>query len=170
MVWFNKIVKTWKKYVPDQIFCLVSCLKDYKLKYKNTKVSIINFEKKKKNFDFINCIKIKKKAKRILILSGLHDVKDLYLYAKYTLNFDEKDIFYFKLHPKNKFNFIPGPKIKKIDNFKKKTFSRVIVSQTSSLSFDFLSLKRNFSVIDLDYKQNYEKVTESQIREFLNVK
>ena len=50
-------------------------------------------------------------------------MKDLYLYAKILLNFDEKDIFYFKLHPKNKFNFIPGPKIeKKIDNFKKKHF------------------------------------------------
>ncbi len=158
LMWFDliKSLKHRKKYVPNQIFCLNKyCLKDYKLKYKNTKVSIINFEKKKKNFDLINCIKIKKKAKRILILSGLHDVKDLYLYAKNTLNFDEKDIFYFKLHPKNKFNFIPGPKIKKIDNFKKKTFSRVIVSQTSSLSFDFLSLKRNFSVIDFDYKQNY---------------
>ena len=90
-----------------------------------------------------------------MILSGLHDVKDLYLYAKNTLNFDKKDIFYFKLHPKNKFNFISDAKLKKINNFEKKTFSKVIVSQTSSLSFDFLSLKRNFSVIDFDYKQNY---------------
>ena len=46
-------------------------------------------------------------------------------------------------------------KLKKLIILKKKTFSKVIVSQTSSLSFDFLSLKRNFSVIDFDYKQNY---------------
>ena len=158
LMWFDliKSLKHRKKYIPNQIFCLNKhCLKDYKLKYKNTKVSIINFQKKKKNYDFINAIKIRKKANRILILSGLHDVKDLYLYAKNTSNFDKKNIIYFKLHPKNKFNFISDAKIKKINNFEKKTFSKVIVSQTSSLSFDFLSLKRNFSVIDFDYKQNY---------------
>jgi len=158
LMWFDliKSLKHKKKYTPHEIYCLNKyCLKDYKLKYKNTKVSIINFEKKKKNYDFINGIKIKKKSNRILILSGLHDAKDLYLYAKNNLNFDKKDIFYFKLHPKNKFNFISDAKIKKINNFKKKKFSKVIVSQTSSLSFDFLSLKRNFSVIDFDYKQNY---------------
>ena len=158
LMWFDliKSLKHKKIYTPDEIYCLNKyCLKDYKLKYKNTKVSIINFEKKKRNYDFINCIKIKKKTNRVLILSGLHDVKDLYLYAKNTLNFDKKDIFYFKLHPKNKFNFISDAKLKKINNFEKKTFSKVIVSQTSSLSFDFLSLKRNFSVIDFDYKQNY---------------
>ena len=158
LMWFDliKSLKYRKKYTPDQIYCLNKyCLKDYKLKYKNTKVSIINFEKKKKNYDFINSIKIKKKVNRILILSGLHDANDLYFYAKNTLNFDKKDIFYFKTHPKNKFSFISDTKIKKIDNFEKKTFSKVIISQSSSLTFEFLSLKRNFSVIDFDYKQNY---------------
>ena len=157
-MWFDliKSLKHRKKYTPDEIYCLNKyCLKDYKLKYKDTKVSVINFEKKKRNYDFINCIKIKKKTNRILILSGLHDAKDLYHYAKNNLNFNKKNIFYFKLHPKNKFNFVSDTKIKKINNFEKKTFSKVIVSQTSSLSFDFLSLKRNFSVIDFDYKQNY---------------
>ena len=142
-MWFDliKSLKHRKKYIPNQIFCLNKhCLKDYKLKYKNTKVSIINFQRKK-NYDFINAIKIKKKANRILILSGLHDVKDLYLYAKNTLNIDKKNIIYFKLHPKNKFNFISDAKIKKINNFEKKTFSKVIVSQTSSLSFDFFKFK-----------------------------
>ena len=50
LMWFDliKSLKHRKKYVPNQIFCLNKyCLKDYKLKYKNTKVSIINFEKKK---------------------------------------------------------------------------------------------------------------------------
>ena len=46
-------------------------------------------------------------------------------------------------------------RLKKSIILKKKTFSKVIVSQTSSLSFEFLSLKRNFTVIDFDYKQNY---------------
>ena len=151
-----KSLKHRKKYTPNEIYCLNKfCLKDYKLKYKNTKVSIINFEKKERNFDFINSIKIKKKANRVLILSGLHDARDLYFYAKNTSNSDKKYIFYFKTHPKNKFNFNSDTKIKKIDNFEKKSFSKVIVSQNSSLPFEFLSLKRNFSVIDFDYKQNY---------------
>ena len=45
--------------------------------------------------------------------------------------------------------------LKKSIILKKKTFSKVIVSQNSSLPFEFLSLKRNFTVIDFDYKQNY---------------
>ena len=158
LMWFDliKSLKYRKKYTPDEIYCLNKyCLKDYKLKYKDTKVYIINFEKKKRNFDFINSIKIKKKVNRILILSGLHDARDLYFYAKNTLNSNKKDIFYFKPHPKNKFIFNSDAKIKKIDNFEKKTFSKIIVSQNSSLPFDFLSLKRNFTVIDFDYKQNY---------------
>ena len=51
LMWFDliKSLKHRKKYTPDQIYCLNKyCLKDYKLKYKNTKVSIINFEKKKR--------------------------------------------------------------------------------------------------------------------------
>ena len=158
LMWFDliKSLKHSKKYIPHKIFCLNKyCLKDYKLKYKSSKTSIIKFENLKKNFDFINSIKIKKKANRILILSGLHDAKDLYFYAKnYSTSYSRK-IFYFKSHPKTKFNFISDKKVKKIDNFENKSFSKVIVSQNSSLPFEFLSLKRNFSVVDFDYKQNY---------------
>ena len=54
-MWFDliKCLKHKKKYTPNQIYCLNKyCLKDYKLKYKNTKVSIVNFEKKKKELRF----------------------------------------------------------------------------------------------------------------------
>jgi hypothetical protein len=118
-------------------------------------VSIIKSNKTKKNLNFINSIKIKKKSNKILVLSGLHDVKDLYFYAKNKSISNSNKIFYFKLHPKNKFNFSSDTKIKKIVNFENKFFSNVIISQNSSLPFEFLISKRNFSVIDFDYKQNY---------------
>tara|TARA_B100000989_G_scaffold94021_1_gene68337 strand:- start:7325 stop:8941 length:1617 start_codon:yes stop_codon:yes gene_type:complete len=158
LMWFDliKSLKFKKKYTPHDIYCLNRyCLKDYKLKYKNIKISIIRFKKDRKNFSFINGIKIKKKSNSILILSGLHDVRDLYFYAKNSLNPNYKKIFYFKHHPKNKFNFVSDKKVKEIENFEHKSFSKVIVSQNSSLPFEFLSLKRDFSVIDFDYKQNY---------------
>jgi len=158
LMWFDliKSLKFKKKYTPHDIYCLNRyCLKDYKLKYKNIKTSIIKFKKERKKLSFINGIKIKKKSNSILILSGLHDVKDLYFYAKNSLTQSYKRIFYFKHHPKNKFNFVSDEKVKEIENFEHKSFSKVIVSQNSSLPFEFLSLKRNFSVIDFDYKQNY---------------
>jgi len=81
-------------------------------------------------------------------------VKDIYFFIKNNSIYNNKNRFYFKLHPKNKFYFKPDLKIKKINNFKNKTFAKVIISQKSSLSFDFLTLDRTFSVIDFDYKQN----------------
>ena len=55
-------------------------------------------------------------------------------------------VFYFKLHPKNKFYFKEDYRIKKLENFKGKDFSNVIISQTSSLVYDFLILKKNFQL------------------------
>ena len=157
-MWFDLIqsLKHKKQYIPHHIYCLNKyCLRDYKLKYKNVKISLIKSKKVKKNFNFINGIKMKKKSNSILILSGLHDVRDLYFYAKNSLTFNDKKIFYFKHHPKNKFNFVPDRKIKIVKNLENKSFSTVIVSQNSSLPFEFLSLKRNFSIVEFDYKQNY---------------
>ena len=157
LMWFDLInsLKHRRMYIPDNIYCLNKfTLKDYKSKYKNIKVSIIKSEKAKKNFNLINSIKIKKKSNKILVLSGLHDISDLYFYAKNKSISNNNKTFYFKLHPKNKFNFSSDTKIKKITNFENKFFSNVIISQTSSLPFEFLNSKRNFSVIDFDYKQN----------------
>ena len=157
LMWFDLInsLKHRRMYIPDNIYCLNKfTLKDYKSKYKNIKVSIIKSEKAKKNFNLINSIKIKKKSNKILVLSGLHDISDLYFYAKNKSISNNNKTFYFKLHPKNKFNFSSDTKIKKITNFENKFFSNVIISQTSSLPFEFLNSNRNFSVIDFDYKQN----------------
>ena len=112
-------------YIPDNIYCLNKfSLKDYKSKYKNIKVSIIKSNKTKKNLNFINSIKIKKKSNKILVLAGLHDIKDLYFYAKNKSISNSNKIFYFKLHPKNKFNFSSDTKIKKIVNFENELYAR----------------------------------------------
>lgn len=158
LMWFDliKSLKHRKVYIPDNINCLNKfSYKDYKSKYKKIKVSVIKSNKKKKNLNFINSIKIKRNSNKILVLPGLHDVKDLYFYAKNMSISNSNKIYYFKLHPKNKFNFSSNEKIKKIVNFENFFFSKVIVSQDSSLHFDFLFSKRKFSVIDFDYKQNY---------------
>ena len=158
LMWIDliKSLKHREVYIPDSIFCLNKfSFKDYKSKYKNTKISIIKSNKTKKDLKFLNSIKINKKSNKILVLPGLHDIKDLYLYVKNTLHSYGNKQFYFKLHPKNKFYFSSEKKIKKIINFKNKFFSDVIISQDSSLHFDFLNLKRKFSVIDFDYKRNY---------------
>lgn len=143
-----------KIYIPNEIHCLNKlCLQDYKTKYKNIKVSLLE-SKKKNNFNFLNKIRIFKKSNNILVLAGLHDVKDLYYFVKNTATKNNKKIFYFKLHPKSKFNFNSEKRIKKITSFEKKFFSNIIVSQTSSLPYDFLGSNRHFSVVDFDYKQN----------------
>ena len=98
---------------------------------------------------------IKKNSNKVLVLPGLHDIKDLYFYIKNKSLTQKRKIFYFKLHPKNKFNFTSNIRIKKIKNLEKQIFSNVIISQNSSLPFEFLISNRNFSVIDFDYKQNY---------------
>ncbi len=158
LMWIDliKSLKHREVYIPDSIFCLNKfSFKDYKSKYKSTKISIIKNNKTKNNLKFLNSIKINRKSNKILVLPGLHDIKDLYLYVKNTSRSHGNKKFYFKLHPKNKFYFSSDKKIKKIINFKNKFFSDVIISQDSSLHFDFLNLKRKFSVIDFDYKQNY---------------
>ena len=142
-----------KMYIPNNIYCLNKfSLQDYKIKYKNVKISLI--QSKKKSFNFLNKIRIKKKSNNILVLAGLHDAKDLYFFLKNKAIRKDNKIFYFKLHPKSKFNFISEKRIKKIVSFEKKFFTKVIISQTSSLPYDFLKSGRYFSVIDFDYKQN----------------
>ena len=147
-MWLDLInsLKHNKIYIPNNIYCLNKfCLKDYKKKYKNVKISLIQ-RKKKENLNFLNKIKIKKGSNNILVLAGLHDVKDIYFFVKNKAIRNNDKIFYFKLHPKSKFNFISEKKIKKIVSFEKKFFSKVIISQTSSLPYDFLNSGRNFIV------------------------
>ena len=41
-----------------------------------------------------------------------------------------------------------------ITSHKIKDFSKIIISQTSSLIYDFLKMKKRFFVLDIDYKAN----------------
>ena len=138
--------------MPD---CVFSTNKYSFLDYK----TILNkkiYLKPKENSDkkFIHSIKINKNANKILVLPGTHDIKEIYFHLKNKHVASSKKVFYFKLHPKNKFYFKEDYRIKKLENFKGKDFSNVIISQTSSLVYDFLILKKKFSVIDFDYKLN----------------
>lgn len=156
LMWFDLInLLNFKKiYYPNIIYSLNKySLKNYQKKLKNVEIKILNDENKSKRVNFINKIKIKNISKNILVLPGTHDVQDIYYFIKNSENLNRYN-FYFKLHPKNKFNFGISKNILKIKSLSKMSFSNVIISQTSSLVYDFLISKKKFSVIDLDYKKN----------------
>ena len=142
-------------YKPDHIYCQNKFnIKDYKTRYKKIKISLIKKKEiNQSNNSFINKIKIKKRSKKILVLP-VYMIQRIYIFI-YKIKLSQiKNIFYFKLHPKGKF-FSFSKKAKKIMKFDNHTFSKVIVSQTSSLHYEFLKSNRDFSVIDFDYKQNH---------------
>ena len=95
----------------------------------------------------------KKKSKNIIIFPGTHDISDLYFFFKNLKNSDKKK-FLFKLHPKNKFAFKNINCISTVTSHKIKDFSKIVISQTSSLIYDFLKMKKKFFVLDIDYKSD----------------
>ena len=105
----------------------------------------------KKNI-LVDKIKIKKNSNNVIVFPGTHDVSDLYYFFKNNKNFKKK--IFFKLHPKNRFFFKDINNISKLENYRIKEFSKIIISQTSSLIYDFLLVKKKFFVIDIDYKFN----------------
>ena len=119
LTWFDLIMslKSNKVFLPDHILSTNKySLKDYKSKL-NKKVFLkSNYNTNKK---FLNSINIEKKSDRILVFPGTHDIKDIYFFIKNKYNFSKNKVFYFKLHPKNKFNFNEEEKIKKNKKFKK---------------------------------------------------
>lgn len=154
LTWFDliKSIKLKNIYLPDSVFSTNRySFSDYKT-ILNKKIYL----KPKKNSDkkFIHSIKINKNSNKILVLPGTHDIKEIYFHLKNKHVASSEKVFYFKLHPKNKFYFKEDYRIKKLENFKGKDFSNVIISQTSSLVYDFLILKKKFSVIDFDYRLN----------------
>ena len=67
---------------------------------------------------------------------------------------DAVELFSYSPVPKNKFLFKNTNNINIITNHKFKYFSEIIISQTSSLIYDFLRIKKKFSVISFDYKSD----------------
>ena len=141
------------KYMPDIIHSSNKySLQDYKLKLRNSKIKyqINNYHKN----EIFNKIKINKKSNNVLVFPGTHDVQDIYFFIRKKIKINKKENFYFSLHPKNRFLFKDSKFIKKMKNYNKITFSKIIISQTSSLIYDFLRKNKNFSVLKLDYKRN----------------
>ena len=58
------------------------------------------------------------------------------------------------MHPKNQFIFKNLKNIYQIKNHKNNYFSDVVISQTSSLVYDFLKINKKFSVVNIDYRSN----------------
>ena len=110
----------------------------------------------------------KKTSKNILVLPGTHDVRDIYnLFKNNKIKKLKQKIYYFKLHPKNKFKFIETKFLKKINIIKKNFYSNVMVSQTSTLVYDFLKSKKNFKLICCDYRPNLASSKINKKLEFL---
>ena len=168
LTWFDLIKSSKFKhiYLPNYIFSTNKfSLKDYKSKL-NKKIYLKS--KNNGNKKFLNSIKIEKNSNQILVLPGTHDITDIYHFIKNKYIFSAKKVFYFKLHPKNKFHFNEEEKIKKIEDFKGYSFADVIISQTSSLVYDFLISKKKFSVIDFDYRRNLVSTNLKKKINFLN--
>jgi hypothetical protein len=155
LLWFDilRLFKGKDKYFPDKILASNNYSKeDYANKIgKNIIDKPSNL--KKKYSDLVNKIKISQKSKNIIVLAGTHDVADLFYFFKNIKKFKKNNIF-FKLHPKNKFHICETSNIKIIHKLKNLDFCMIVISQTSSLIYDFLKMKKKFFVIDVDYKNN----------------
>lgn len=141
-----------KKYIPHKIIALNNlCLLDYK-----KKINFLNIKKskQKKNNEIIDNFKRDKSKNNILVLPGTHDVSDIYNLINNNLNKSKKNIYYFKLHPKTRFHFNENKQIKIINDINKYSFSKMLVSQTSTLIYSCLMNKIKFNFISYDFKQN----------------
>ena len=146
-MWIDLITKNNEKvYYPDVIISnYFKSLKIYKDKYKSNNIKY--YYNKRKISKLAVQIKIKPtiKERNILIIPGTHDIKDIYSYCKFNLKKFKKDIFFIKLHPKNKFSFEDEKRIKKIKDISQKNFNKIIVSSTSTISYDLHLLNKKYS-------------------------
>ena len=150
IMWLD-IIKTDKRYLPNKILALNKfSLKDYKTKIKNNNIYLNKkINKIKKPFSFT---KNRKNKNKILIFTGLHDAKDIYNLVLNKKKKNTKDTYYFKFHPRIKFNFLPNKSMKKIEKVNENFFSSVLISQTSSLVYDFINFNKKFNTIACDYR------------------
>ncbi len=155
LMWFDvlKSIRNKKKYLPNKIISSnIYSANDYKKKLGNIPIEINKKNEFKKQL-FVNEVKINNNSKNNIIFPGLHEFDDLYFFFINTQKNNEKK-FLFKLHPKNKFKFTNTKNVNKIKSHKLKNFSKIIISQTSSLIYDFLKMKKKFFVLDIDYKSD----------------
>ena len=160
-------MKNNKNYIPDKIIAKNQyCAEDYRKKISKVPIQI-NKKIKFRNNKLVDQIKINKKSSNIIVFPGIHDVRDIYFFLRNSKTLD-KYKYFFKLHPKNKFLFQNSKKIKIVNDYKKKFFSKVIISQTSSLVYDFLRVNKKFFIIDFDYKLGLLNKNISKKIKFIN--
>tara|TARA_Y100000591_G_C21851516_1_gene712001 strand:+ start:2201 stop:3715 length:1515 start_codon:yes stop_codon:yes gene_type:complete len=155
IMWLDLVkLNSFKIFVPNTIISNYKLsLKYYKNIYKNKVTSYKHVKRKISNLaKQINIKKVKNKNRKTLIISGTHDIKDIYYYCKNRSIKNKNNIFYIKVHPKNKFNFKNNPIIKKIDNINGIYFNEVLVSSTSTIAYDLKALNKKFSIFHSDYK------------------
>jgi len=155
LMWLDllRLDKNKKNYLPNKIIASnIYSAEDYKKKIANIPVEI-NKKNQIKNQIFVNEIKVKNNSKNDIIFPGLHDINDLYFFFK-NIQKSNKKKFFFKLHPKNKHKFKNIKNVNMLTSHKIKDFSKIIISQTSSLIYDFLKMKKKFFVLNIDYKSD----------------
>ena len=145
-----------KLFFPDLIIsnCKKS-LKDYKLIFKDYVKKIIfknkNISHLAKKINICSNSNLNK-VKKILILSGTHDIKDIISFCQIEYIKNKNNIFFIKTHPKNKYIFHNTENIRNIKNRQIKNFDTVIISPTSTIMYDFDFLKKKYSIFNSEYK------------------
>jgi len=141
------------KYYPNTIVSSAYSSTHYKFFYRKSKISI---RRGKSNFLLNLKKKINKKHKnKNLVLLGLHDFKDMLLCLSRYSKKNPQIIFYIKKHPKIRVNndlFISNKNFIFINKMSNISYSKVILSETSSLTQDFSSNKIPFSIFGIPYK------------------
>ena len=158
LMWLDVILQSNMSddYTPNKIVAYNKyCSNDYKRIFGNTRIILNN--KKKPSKVAKSCILSSTnafKVKKILVLAGTHDIGEIFYALNKKFKEQKKIIFFFKLHPKNKFRIIEDKQFKIIKSINNMKFNEVIISPTSTLVYDFIYLKKFFKVIDIDYKHN----------------
>ena len=150
IMWLD-IIKSNKKYLPHKIIALNKfCLRDYKKKIKISNI-YLNKRIKKTKLPIISLTN-KKKKNKILIFTGTHDAKDIYNLVLNREKKNSKDVYYFKFHPRIKSKFMQNKFMKKIEKTDNQLFTSILISQTSTLVYDFIKSKTKFVTIAYDYR------------------
>ena len=171
-IFWMDLLKKFKSnfYLPNKIiyFSKIS-LKAYKKVFTKQK-----FEYKKKIPSNISTqIKIKKNnlsIKKILILPGTHDAKDiLFAINKLNKNYRNNVKYFIKFHPKMDLKMKSSVNLIKIKKIKLDEFDDVLISQTSTLMYDFIHLNKKFKLMHLDYKNNLVNINDNKYLKYFSI-
>jgi hypothetical protein len=164
--WLNVISKLENSsYFPNTIYAFnKQNQKFYKEKLKNFK--IIYKLRKKKLSNLSRELKFNNKLlqERILILTGTHDASHIYDIVKKKLLTGDKKKYYIKFHPKVNFNYKAIKNLEVIHSIKNISFTKVFVSPTSTLLFDFINLKKKIYILNINYFFN---ITPSYYKKYI---